>query len=172
MKKAINFLSFIVVIFLLSGCISDVLKDTGDILKNLGTSPDDKKASKMSMMLYADENANLNEMNEPSPIMVVIVQMTSDLKLVTSSYESLTGDIKSALGNSYLKHEEYLVTPDSFTNVEEFSLEKGTKYIGIIASYRSIDNAVWRGSIKVSDQDENYAVHVALSENGLDVEVQ
>jgi type VI secretion system protein VasD len=172
MKIFYKNLSIIFVSFMLHGCISDAIKDTGDILKNIASSEDDKKASKMSMMLYADDAANINESNEPAPITVMVLQMTNDLKMITSDYASLTGDVKSTLGKTYLNHEEYIVQPGSFTNVEEFPIEKNAKYIGIVASYRSIEDAVWRGSVKIEDQGEQYAVHVVLSDDGLKVEVQ
>ncbi len=163
-------------VFLVTSCASDVLNDTGDILKNLAKDTEKEKelkdASKVVMVVYAYEDININEDNEPTPVNFLVLEMSNDTLLETLDYETLSGDIKKALGESYIHHEEYIVEPGKFIYIEEFPLKKGTRYLGVLSAYRSIDSTIWRTSLKVSDTGEEYTIHTALKKDSVSMEIQ
>ncbi len=86
-------------VFLVTSCASDVLNDTGDILKNLAKDTEKEKelkdASKVVMVVYAYEDININEDNEPTPVNFLVLEMSNDTLLETLDYETM----KSILSN-------------------------------------------------------------------------
>ena len=162
-------LSLLIISTSLISC-SETLKDTSDLLANL--SKPKTSASKIDMMVYAEEDINVNASNEPTPVNFIILELKSDEKLYAQDYETLSGDIEKALGKSYINHEEYTVEPGKFVHVEQFEVKKGTKYIAIVSAYRALDKAIWRASEKIADKGEVYSIHTVLKDKVVSMEVK
>lgn len=169
MKQKIVFYLFLLMTTMLMSC-SDTMKDASDILSNL--SKPKNAATMVDMMIYAEEDININESNEPTPVNFIVLELKRDDKLYAQDYESLSGDIKKALGKSYINHEEYTVEPGKFIHIEAFEVKKGTRYIAVVGAYRALDKAIWRASSKISDKDDTYSIHVVLKKEGVKMEAK
>jgi type VI secretion system protein VasD len=155
--------------FSLSSC-SSLLEDTGKLFVKLGKP--DEGPSTVDLMVYADENVNINRLNEPTPVSFVVVQMKNDLRLYSSTFAELSGDIKAVLKNDYVNHGEFMVEPGKFTHIGPFELEKQTNFIAVISAYRDMEQVIWRASDKVDSEKKKYSAHVLLKQGGVKMDVQ
>ncbi len=167
MKKII---SIVLMSLFLTSCAS--VKDVSDMLANVTKESSGDAASVISMMVYAEDNININASNEPTPVSFIVLELKNDAKLYAQDYEALSGDIEKALGKSYLNHEEYMVEPGKFVNVEAFEVQKGTRYIAVVSAYRALDKTIWRASAKIADKGEVYAIHTVLKQKLVNMELK
>ena len=156
----------------LTGC--DTVGKVIEVIKDPDAEVGGKKGapSTVDLIVNAHEVVNVNADNEATPISFVVVQVRSDDSLMESDFETLTGDIEKALGKSYIDHEEDSVEPGKFTKVGPIELDKKTKYIGILASYRSIDSTLWRAVAKLDPKGREYTVVANFKKDKVTLEVQ
>ena len=167
LMKRIFIFFFTTTLLAVTGC-SNMMKDTSDLLSNLSKSKE--SASIVNMMVYAEDEINLNASNEPTPVSFVVIELKNDKKLFALDYESLTTDLEDALGSSYITHEEYTVEPGKFINIDPYKLNEKTKFLGVVSAYRALENTLWRTSIKVKSIEEVYAIHTVLKKDAVKME--
>lgn len=129
-------------------------------------------ASTVDLIVNAHEIININAENEATPVSFVVVQVRSDAALMEGDFESLTGDIEKALGKSYIDHEEDSVEPGKFTKVGPITLDKKAKFLGILASYRTIDATLWRAVAKLDSQGREYTMVSNFKKDEITLEIQ
>lgn len=157
---------------LLNGC--DTVGKVIEVIKDPDAEIGGKKgaSSTVDLIVNAHEVVNMNADNEATPISFIIVQVRSDESLMEGDFETLTGDIEKALGKSYIDHEEDSVEPGKFTKVGPIEMDKKAKYIGILASYRSIDSTLWRAVAKLDPKGREYTVVANFKKDKVTLEVQ
>ena len=168
-RSLLKFSAIFVAMLSLTAC-SFLMEDTGKLLLKLGKP--EKVASTVDLMVYANENVNINKLKEPTPVNFLVVQMKNDLRLYTSTFVELSGDIKVALKNDYIDHGEFMVEPGKFTHVGPFELHKKAKFIAVISAYRDMEQVIWRASDKVASEKKKYSAHVVLKRGGVKMELK
>ena len=155
----------------LSAC-SFLLEDTGKLLMKLGKTDEGPGPSTVDLMVYDDDNVNINKLNQPTPVAFVVVQMRSELRLYSSTYSELSSGIKATLKNDYISHEEFMVAPGQFIHIGAYELNKETQFIAVISAYREMEKVIWRASSKVRSEKKQYSAHVALKRGGVKMDLQ
>lgn len=155
----------------LTAC-SFLLEDTGKLLTKLGAPEEGPGPSTVELIVYADDNVNINKLNEPTPVNIVVVQMKNDQNLFSSNFTELLSDLKVALKNDYISHEELMIEPGKFIHIEAFELDKKTKFIAVVSAYREMEQVIWRASDKVESEKKKYSAHVVLKRSGVKMELQ
>ena len=104
------------------------------------------KPPKVFIRIKAAADTNPDISGRPSPIVVRIYALKSDGIFNNADFFAIYEEESTILGNTLRTREELELSPgDSIELEKEFDLE--TTHVGVLAAYRDLDNAVWRGSI-------------------------
>ena len=152
MRIAATLLSLFLMLGTLAGCeaagkIVEVLKDP-----DIQVGDDSDQPTTIALHAYAAEDVNKNFEGEPSPIVIKIFALSSDHRLFSYDFFSLTEDTAETLGVTLLEElDENMLEPDSYKILGPYEIPKRTKKIAVIAEYLDIESATWRTSIEVKD---------------------
>lgn len=84
-----------------------------------------------------------------TPIAFKILQLKDDSLFLNADHDSLSSDMKGALGTTYITHDDYVLTPTQFKHIANIEINKNTRYIAVYADFYEIDGAVWKGIVQV-----------------------
>lgn len=130
MIKFIKLTSCILLILFIFGCSSQ------------------KKAVSLDAKFQTAAGINPDIKQNPSPINVVIYQLKSASRFQNADFFSLYNNASKALGEDLLETTEAEIKPKAALK-KNYALFPETKYIGIVAAYRDIDNANWRRLVEL-----------------------
>lgn len=115
----------------------------------------------MAFTVVADNTINPNEAGEPSPVLVRIYDLKNPGVFQQATLFELLDNDQERLGADMVGRRELEVKPgDSATFDRETSSD--TRYVGIVAAFRNIETANWRGVAEVEPRSDN-RINVALS---------
>jgi len=100
----------------------------------------------INVEIKAAPTANPDGSGRASPIVVRIYALKSLGKFNTSDYYSLYSDEQAQLGGDMVSREEFHLMPGG-QKIYTREVPASTLYLGVIAAFRDLDNAVWRSSI-------------------------
>jgi type VI secretion system protein VasD len=147
----------------LNGCSGTVSGITKGVLDKVfeDTPP------KVVIRITSDNDINPDITGRPSPIVLRIYALKSDDIFNNADFFAIYEQDKTILGDTMTAREEVELAPgDSIEMEKEFDME--TTHVGVMAAYRDLDNAVWRGSI-VTPVNETTYVDVKLERLTLSV---
>ena len=118
-------------VFLLSGCstVNYIVPPSTDLKFNVAE----------------DVNPDIN--GRPSPVVIKVFELSSKAVFDTQDFFSLYGDAEKVLGPDLLKRDEVELQPGQEFKYE-MTLDKNTRFIGVVVAYRDIDKAKWRGVVE------------------------
>ena len=70
-------------------------------------------------------------------------QLSSDGEFKKANYFDLTNNAKETLGDKLIQQNQFMLHPDTVT-VLPIKMDSHLKYLGVVASYRDLDNSQWR----------------------------
>lgn len=100
--------------------------------------------------IAAAEDLNPDYKGRASPLVVRFYHLKSDLAFNNASFFALYDNDETELGNDLLGKEEIELRPGQ-EMVYKRELGPETRYVGILASYRDIENASWRAVAEVRE---------------------
>ena len=104
------------------------------------------KTVKVKAALTAAEDLNPDYQGRPSPVNIIVFQLASADAFDNADFFSLFEPEAAVLGGDMLGRTQLLVQPgESREWVAEFSKE--TRFVGVIAAFRDIENAQWRATV-------------------------
>lgn len=118
--------------------------------------------------LKADPDINPDPQGRASPIVVRIYELKSPDIFNTADFFALYEEDGNILGEEMKARNEMEVSPGEQVEIEKI-LDIETHYVGVMAAYRDLDNAVWRGTIE-TPLDETTYIDVTLGRLTLRVE--
>lgn len=115
----------------------------------LAASPADAaKKVKVKVIATAAEDLNPDYQGRPSPVNIIVFQLASADAFSNADFFSLFEADSPVLGGDMLGRTQMLMQPGEEREwVAEF--DKEARFIGVIAAYRDIENAQWRGMIEL-----------------------
>ncbi|WP_269584527.1 type VI secretion system lipoprotein TssJ [Roseibium sp. Sym1] len=108
----------------------------------------------IKVQLQADEYTNPNENGDPSPVVVRVYQLKEVTAFQNAEYFDLADNDKKVLGGDLIGVQEYEMTPGKSQDYNRDVSSEAT-HIGVIASFRDIENAQWRDSIELKQEKKN-----------------
>lgn len=124
------------------------------ILSLVGCGSSTPDPTLVAMSIAATASINPNSSSEPSPVVLRIYQLKSDSAFKAAEFSELFYNDRKVLGGDLLGQKEYNVKPgDKLTYDATVSPE--TRYIGVVAGFRDIDNATWRAIEQAVPEGEN-----------------
>lgn len=100
------------------------------------------------LKINVSKDVNPDASDRPSPVVMKIFELSSRAIFDTQDFFSLYENPEKQLGPDLLKKDELELQPNS---VQEYkmSLNRNTRYVGVVVAYRDIDQARWRAVIEV-----------------------
>ncbi|HEA15648.1 type VI secretion system lipoprotein TssJ [Pseudoalteromonas sp. AS71] len=100
------------------------------------------------LKINVSKNVNPDTSDRPSPVVMKIFELSSRTIFDTQDFFSLYETPEKQLGPDLLKKDELELQPNS---VQEYkmTLNRNTRYVGVVVAYRNIDQARWRAVIEV-----------------------
>ena len=100
------------------------------------------------LIINVSKSVNPDTSERPSPVVMKIFELSSRTIFDTQDFFSLYDTPEKILGPDLLKKDELELQPDSVQQYK-MSLNRNTRYVGVVVAYRNIDQARWRAVIEV-----------------------
>ncbi|QXH37469.1 type VI secretion system lipoprotein TssJ [Pseudomonas muyukensis] len=99
-----------------------------------------------------------------TPMAIKILQLRDDSLLRNSVYELLDKDPAKALRSTYIRDDDYLVRPGQFKFIPFAPIEPETRFVAVIADYRSQENATWSQVLRIPPRGHQLILSVLLND--------
>ena len=93
-------------------------------------------------------SVNPDSRGRPSPVVVRLYELKSLAAFNGADFFSIYERDKETLGSELLAREEFLFRPGEKRQLER-KLQPETTYVGVIAAFRDLEHAQWRGTMAV-----------------------
>lgn len=103
----------------------------------------------LDVRLSSTANLNMNETDEPLPVVVRIYQLSQAEAFEAASFEELWRSDLATLGNALLVKEEMVMDP-AYTRTVEMARHDDTEYVGVVAVFRTAEGDSWKDIERVS----------------------
>ena len=100
------------------------------------------------LIINVSKSVNPDTSERPSPVVMKIFELSSRTIFDTQDFFSLYDTPEKILGPDLLKKDELELQPDSVQQYK-MSLNRNTRYVGVVVAYRNKDQARWRAVIEV-----------------------
>lgn len=141
------FASYTVIINVLSGCTHN---------------PETQVRLTMHSAHYLNPDVN----GKSSPLVVNIYELKSPVEFNQSSFDQLSANASAALGQNLVDMQSIEIRP-SKTLILKQLLTPDTRYLGIAAAYRDIDQANWRQVIRMPHKKRKVSLVLILQSQGI-----
>jgi len=113
------------------------------------------KPPKVVIRISSDNDINPDMNGRPSPIVLRIYALKSDDIFNNADFFAIYENDASILGDTMTAREEVELAPGDGVQMEK-EFDMATTHVGVLAAYRDLDNAVWRGSILTPVNETTY----------------
>lgn len=96
--------------------------------------------------LSAAADINPDASNRASPLVIRVFELRSDAQFAGADFFALYEREQQTLGESLIEREELVLQPGVRKEVR-LSIARDTRFVGVIAAYRDIRAARWRGLV-------------------------
>ena len=101
--------------------------------------------------ITADPGTNPDRVGRPSPVVVRVYELKSLGAFNDADFFSLYEKDQETLGGELVTREEYDLRPAE-TRKYERQLQPDTKFIGVVAAFRDLENSRWRQAAPIPPQ--------------------
>jgi type VI secretion system protein VasD len=101
---------------------------------------------KAPMTLAASSDTNPDATGRPSPVVVRVYQLKTDAAFNGADFFQLFDDEQKVLGAELISRDEFVLAPAE-RRMLDVTVSGETRYVGVIAAFRDIRNAQWRGLV-------------------------
>lgn len=106
------------------------------------------KHTRVEAIIESSPDINPNVDGKPSPLVIRIYELKSIDVFQSSDFFSLYDNEAAAIGKDILAKNEFDIRPGERYKYQR-NLHAESRYIGVIAAYRNLDNSQWRATIEV-----------------------
>ena len=126
---------------LLGGCGSDPAKPEP-------SAPLEPPKTLIDAQIIVSCQVNPDINGRPSPIVMRIYELKTLGKFEDADFYKLFNEYAAVLGDDLIASEKFHLRPDDAKTIKN-TVSPETKFIGVTAAYRDLNQAVWRGSIPI-----------------------
>lgn len=114
----------------------------------------------IDLAVASQTNVNPDHTGRPSPVIVKIYEMRSDLAFSQSDFGPLFESPVQVLGADLLAADEVLLVPGEARRIKYEPVE-GTRFLGVLAGFRQMERARWK-TVAPIDCEASNAVGIEL----------
>ena len=127
-------------------------------------------SAQVNVEIKAAAELNPDESGRPSPVVLRIYALKSLGKFNSANFYDLYNDDQAQLGGDLVNVEEFHLTPGG-QKIYVREIPPDALYLGVLAAYRGLINAVWRDSIPMpGGRATNFTVK--LGENTVSIRAE
>lgn len=127
-------------------------------------------STRVNVEIKAAAELNPDESGRPSPVVLRIYALKSVGKFNSANFYDLYNDVQTQLGGDLVNVEEFHLTPGG-QKIYVRQIPPEALYLGVIAAYRGLIDAVWRDSIPMpGGRATNFTVK--LGENTVSIRAE
>lgn len=104
-----------------------------------------------------------------SPIAVKVLQLRDDSLLLNSVYQQLELDPAKALRSTYIRGDDYLLSPGQFKFVPFEPLHADTRFIAVIADYNSLESATWQQVLRIAPRGRRVVLSLQVQDTQIEL---
>lgn len=104
----------------------------------------------------------------PSPVVLRIYQLRSAGVFQSADFFAIYDDEQATLGQGLIAREE-LNLPPGATQEYEREFDKETKFIGVLAAFRDIEEASWRSVLEVPRKKKKLKLRIEVGKDTVSV---
>ncbi|MFS2159545.1 type VI secretion system lipoprotein TssJ [Pseudomonas sp. Pseusp122] len=123
------------------------------------------QVTKLNLKLTASDQLNPDLNGRPSPIVIRLYELKHPVAFENADFFSLYERPKDALAPDLIATEELELRPGGAVELK-LSVEEGSRYVGVLAAYRSLPDSKWRHTLKVT-QDGVTEANLTLDQSGI-----
>jgi type VI secretion system protein VasD len=124
-------------------------------------------AIKIKGNIETSHDVNPDHAGRPSPVVVRVYQLRSPGPFLNADFFDLYDNANATLGQNLIIWEEFEFKPGEAREYNtKFDID--TKYVGVIAAYRDLENSRWRELVTLPDKKK---VHLNIKLDSLAVSV-
>ena len=144
----------------LSGCLAGAGGAAGSIVSKLM----EPGPTRLDAKVVAESDLNPDYGGRPSPLVVRIYELKNTVAFENADFFKLYESDVGTLEADLINREEFQLKPGDRKEFEQ-ELDPATAYLGVLAAYRDIDNAVWRKTVQLEPNSWNdVTIHLKASE--------
>lgn len=102
--------------------------------------------------LQAVATVNPDGQGRPSPLVIKIFQLKADSKFELADFFALFDNAEGTLGADMLAVEDVMLSPGDLKPYEG-AFDPETRFIGVIAAYRDINQAKWKAIVPMPERN-------------------
>lgn len=136
----------------------------------LATATAEANETKLRSQVSAAENVNPNRRGAPQPVRLYVFYLAADEAFLQASFSELTGAEAPALGEDLVRRSEVLIGPGEIVALDE-TFDEAARFIGVVAAFTNIDEAMWRGIQEVPRRKWTDVVRL-FSKNRLEIKIE
>lgn len=99
-----------------------------------------------------------------TPIAVKILQLRDDSLLLNATFAALEQAPDKALRSTYVRDDDYLLTPGQFKFIPFEAIDPSTRFIAVIADFHDQQDAIWKQSLRIEPRGRKVALAVQVEE--------
>jgi type VI secretion system protein VasD len=116
--------------------------------------PPPKPPLLLAINIVAGAQLNPDARMRPSPVVVRVYELKSAAQFNSADFLSLYDKDQSVLGGDVVTREEFVLRPGEKKAINKL-LPAETKFIGVVAAFRELDSARWRGVVPIAPNKDN-----------------
>lgn len=132
------------------------------------TTDKSSKTTPIRFLIEADELVNPNENGNPSPVVVRIYELKSTASFTQAQFFELFDDDAKRLGPDLVAEREVELSPGDKVDFERDTPIE-TRNVGVIAGFRSGNDAQWRSTTEIKPNRDN-RISVKLTAQAVSIE--
>lgn len=107
--------------------------------------------TKLNLRLTASDQLNPDLNGRPSPIVVRLYELKHAVAFENADFFSLYERARESLAPDMVATEELELRPGETVELK-LSVQKGSRYVGVVAAYRDLSQASWRSTFHLAPQ--------------------
>lgn len=100
-----------------------------------------------------------------TPIAIKILQLRDDSLLQNTVHQLLDQDPARALRSTYVRDDDYLLSPGQFKFVQFEPLHADTRFIAVIANYHNKQDATWKQVMRIEPRGRKIVLAVQINDS-------
>ncbi|MEZ1839628.1 type VI secretion system lipoprotein TssJ [Pseudomonas putida] len=99
-----------------------------------------------------------------TPMAIKILQLRDDSLLRNTVYQLLDQDPAAALRSTYIRADDYLLSPGQFKYIPFEAIHAETRFVAVIGDYRGHENASWRQVLRIPPRGHQIVLSVLVND--------
>ncbi len=127
--------------------------------------------AEVDLKVVASAGLNPDLEGRPSPVVLQVYRLRGADAFNNARFFELYDDAEQVLGQDLIGISEMELSPGSERTISVEGMTVDTRYVGILAAYRDIDEATWR-AVVATPADQRMRVNVMLDDLRLSAETE